>query len=62
MATDEADHRAACHRWESVAAEPDVTMLFSDVFADGQAVRAEASDAPVEAKVSDWAPTSEDES
>jgi peptide/nickel transport system ATP-binding protein len=62
VATDEADHRAACHRWESVAAEPDATMLFSDAFAEDQTVHAGASDAPVDTKVSDWAPTAEDES
>ncbi len=31
-ATDEVDHRRACHRWEAVAAQPDATMLFRKAF------------------------------
>jgi peptide/nickel transport system ATP-binding protein len=37
LQTDEPDHRSACHRWETVAAEPDVTMLFHNAFAADEA-------------------------
>ena len=36
--TDEAGHRSACHRWETVAADPDPVMLFRNMFHDDQAV------------------------
>jgi peptide/nickel transport system ATP-binding protein len=43
--TDEPAHRSACHRWEAVAAEPDVTMLFSNAFAADAAPSIAAADA-----------------
>lgn len=56
LATDEADHRSACHRWEVVAAEPDATMLFREAFKEDQTVLAGNLDAPVDDPTSGWAP------
>jgi peptide/nickel transport system ATP-binding protein len=38
--TDEPSHRAACHRWEDVAAESDATMLFRNAFHADQSMLA----------------------
>ncbi len=49
LATDEADHRSACHRWEAVADEPDVTMLFRNAFKNDPDESAPAEESTVEA-------------
>jgi peptide/nickel transport system ATP-binding protein len=50
LATDEVDHHSACHRWEDVAAEPDATMLFRDLFHEEQAASALAAENAVESE------------
>jgi hypothetical protein len=49
LQTDEPDHRSACHRWETVAAEPDVTMLFHNAFAADEARSIAAAAGPTAA-------------
>ena len=56
LATDDADHRSACHRWEAVAATPDVTMLFQDAFKEGETVPVGSLDGHSEVDDSGWAP------
>ena len=60
LATDEVDHRSACHRWEAVAEQSDATMLFREAFKAEQAVLAGNVDAPVDDAESAWAPKTED--
>ena len=56
--TDEPEHFSACHRWEDVAAEPDVTMLFRDAARRGQSLVAGSLSAQDDGE-SGWAPKSD---